>query len=486
MDIRVTPQTLVRRAISDARRNFSRLANLQQQAATGKRLLAPSDGPLDMVTVQTNKTRDIRLETYVQNIGRGRSVLGVSNSAVLDANQIMSRARVLALEANNGFHDTVSLEAIAQEVDVLITRLLDTANTQQDGRYLFGGTASQAAPFVVTAADSSGRPLSIQYVGSQEHGEVAVSQGKTISVLYPGSDVFQQRDRQVTAYTGNTGAAPGTGTDSATGQGTLIVQHTATTYAPGSGVQPGTSSVQADTIIGPAGAHSLTINDTSGTGAAGTVSLNGGPALAFANTDTDLKVVGPDGEAVFLNMTAILPGFNGTVAITADGTLSVDGGASSLTIDYTGNQVVMNSQDGAVTNVDSSNIRRAGVEQLDYMGSYDAFQTLMALRDTLRNIGGLTTAEQSQALSLRLEEIDRVRVGVLSVVGEQGTALQEFDALETHLQETQLEIRKWTEELEGADLSEVILNLQAQTNQLEVSLSSAARVLDQSLFDFIQ
>src|SRR5439155_11953260 len=100
--------------------------------------------------------------------------------------------------------------------------------------------------------------------------------------------------------------------------------HTSTTYQAGSGVQTGSGSAAGDTVIGPAGAHQLTIVDTSGTGAAGTVSLDGGPAVAFTNADTNLKVSGPNGQVVFVDTTAITANFNGTVNITANGTVSVD------------------------------------------------------------------------------------------------------------------------------------------------------------------
>ena len=105
----------------------------------------------------------------------------------------------------------------------------------------------------------------------------------------------------------------------------------------------------------------LNINDTSGTGASGTVSLNGGPTVAFTNTDTDLSVTGPLGETVFINTTAITPGFNGNVDITAAGTLSTDAGTSETVINFSANQIVTNNQTGQVTNIDSSAIRRVGV-----------------------------------------------------------------------------------------------------------------------------
>jgi flagellin-like hook-associated protein FlgL len=266
----------------------------------------------------------------------------------------------------------------------------------------------------------------------------------------------------------------------------LQVRHTLTTFAAGSGVSAGTSSAAGDTILGPAGAHQLILNDTSGTGVSGTVSLDGGEALAWSSADTDLVVAGPTGERVHINTSAITPGFNGVVAITADGTLSVDGGASTLAIDFSANQVVTNSLDGAVTNVRSADIRRTGDEHIDYRGTYDAFQILLALRDDLRNTRGLGPFEQSQFITQRIEELDRIRGNVLEAVGEQGAALQNLDTLEAHARDLNVEVERLTGELEGADLSEVILQLQAQENQLRTTLATTARIFDTSLLDFIR
>src|SRR5439155_5280758 len=101
-------------------------------------------------------------------------------------------------------------------------------------QYLFGGTASGKPPFSIASTDSQGQPQSVVYVGSQDRALVNVSQQQTAAILYPGSQIFQVRSRGATVFTSNTGAAAGTGTDSATGQGTLLVRHTSTTFAPGS------------------------------------------------------------------------------------------------------------------------------------------------------------------------------------------------------------------------------------------------------------
>lgn len=486
MNLRVTPQILVNQSIASARRHTARLGTLQEQASTGNRLLRPSDGPLETATVLADKAQDLRMDAYLENLRDARSTLDLSVSSLRETSEILSQARQVAIEASHSTNDRTSFEALAQQVDALFNRLLNVANTQNAGRYLYGGTAVQNTPFTVTSKDSAGRALAVAYGGANERGEVVVDSQEFVATNYSGAQVFQSRRRGTTVFTGNTGAAPGSGTDSATGQDTLLVQHTATTYEPGSGVQPGSGSAGSDTILGPAGAHRLTIIDTSGIGASGTVSLDGGPPISFTNADTNLKVTGPGGETVFLNTTAISPGFNGDVAITATGTLSVDGGASQVGIDFSTNQIVTDSQTGAVTNVDSSQIRRTGTEHLDYTGTYDAFQILMALRDDLRNTSNLNETQQIESISRRLSELDRVRDSVLEIVGEQSASLENLESLERRTQDLQLELRKQVSDLEAADISEVVLNLQSQDNALRLTLAAAARVLDQSLLDFLR
>jgi flagellar hook-associated protein 3 len=485
MDLRITSQSLVQQTIASVRQQFARLARLQEEASTGKRLLRASDAPNDMVILLTNRAQEGRLETNLGNIRDARTLLDVSVSTLRDAASILTTARDVAIEGAHAVNGDTAFTALAEQVDALLRRLVDNANTEYAEQFLYSGTSSGTAPFAVSATDSEGRITSVSYNGALDAGNVLVARQLHVKTLYPGNSVFQPRERAETFYSGQTGSTPGTGLDSAVGHATLIVRHTATSFAPGSGVQTGTGSAAGDTIIGPAGAHRLTIVDTSGTGASGTISLNGGPAFNFTNSDTNLRVSGPNGEVAFVDTTAITAGFNGDVDITADGTLSVDNGLSELPIDFSTNQVVTHSQTGAVTNVNTSNTRSTGTEQLDYSGSYDAFQILIALRDDLRNTAGLSPHDQAELLSRRIGELDRIRDGVLNVIGEQSASLEHLSSLEMRLQDRQLESQKQAGEIESADVSEIVLRLQEQQNLLQLTFASSAQVLDLTLLDFL-
>lgn len=485
MDLRVTLQTLVNRALTDTRRQTGKLAQMQQQAATGQRLQAPSDDPARAGVLLRNAAQTDHLDAYLDNIRTVRGTLDSGVSSLTEAANVFVTARTTAIDASQASVDPQAREALAQQVDRLLERLLDLANAQNNGDYLFAGTASRTTPFTVTATDANGRPTQVTYQGDGGRPEAITSGTQVVNPYFPGAAIFQSRQRQTTAYTGTTGAAAGTGTDSAIGQGTLQIRHTATTYAAGSGVQPGASSAGGDTVLGPTGAHTLQVIDTSGTGAGGTIALDGGPPIPFTNLDTNLRVNSPNGDVVFVNMSAITPGFSGTVALTGDGTLSVDGGATTTPLAFTANQQVIDSRTGAVTNVDTSGVRRSGDEALDYRGSTDAFQSLMTLRDLLRD-PTLTDAERSQRISGQIDELDRVRSAILGAVGEQSVQLQGLDSLENHTQDLKLTTQKVISELGDVDLSELVVNLQAQQQMLQLSLASISRVLGQSLLDYLQ
>jgi flagellin-like hook-associated protein FlgL len=189
---------------------------------------------------------------------------------------------------------------------------------------------------------------------------------------------------------------------------------------------------------------------------------------------------------VYLDTSAITAGFNGSVAITANGTLSVDNGATTVPINFSSNQVVTNGTTGAITNVNSTSIQSTGAASLSYTGTYDAFQILEALRDDLRNTRGLSQQDQLQSISQRLGELDRVRTNILQVVGSQSADLQNLQGMQSHLDDMQLQTRQLTSNVEGADLSQVVVNLQAQQNLLRLTLDTTAKIFEQNLADFLK
>ncbi len=191
MDLRVTPHLQAQQIIASTQQNYAQLSNLQQQAATGNRVNQPSDDPTAMVAIIASKADDNRLTTFLGNLQGATSSLNASVSALQDANDIMSQAQQLAIQGGQAGNSPADLNTMANLVNQLINRLLNDANTQRDGQYLFSGTSTGTVPFAVTSQDSQGRAEAVTYNGSTQAAQTLVSPEQSVTTLYSGSDAFQ-------------------------------------------------------------------------------------------------------------------------------------------------------------------------------------------------------------------------------------------------------------------------------------------------------
>ena len=486
MNLRVPNSTFFTQAIANSQARTADIAKLQLQLSSGIRLQKPSDSPADMRDVLLEKAREGRMESTLANINDTRSRLNVSNTSLLDINDALVSARTLALQANQPLDDA-SRDTLAQQIDSLLNRVFTLANSSDRGDYIFAGTQTKTKPFAFDGNLKDAAAGSIQYAGGNTRAQALIGPDVTVDTFYSGAEIFLGRQRGATTFVnGQTGAQPGDSVDSGVGIANLQVRVGTVTFSAGSGVATGTD-IGDSTIIGPAGVHQLNIQDTSGTGAAGTISLNGGEAIDFTSSDTNLEITGPHGEKIFLDMSAITAGFSGTVDITAGGTLSTDNGATNVAIDFSANQQVISSTTGEVTYVDTSQVRKAGDESVEYAGTAGMFDALINLRDDLRNTRGLDDGALSDAFARRLDDLDRVRDDIMRAVGEQSVALENLDALQIRTEDLQLEVRSVISDLESADISEVVLRLQQQENLLQFTYATTASILgNTNLLNFLR
>lgn len=194
MNLRITTQTQLRQQISNLRAQTDQIAQLQQQASTGKRLIRPSDDPMDVAVLLRNQETGRRIETGQSNVKSAEARLNGANAALLDAEQVLAQGKQLALAGADGTLNASDRANLATEADELVKRLLSQANTTIDGRYVFGGTATDAEPFAVTARDASGRITAVAYQGAQDD-PVALAYGQSFEIGAAGDRVFTRTGR---------------------------------------------------------------------------------------------------------------------------------------------------------------------------------------------------------------------------------------------------------------------------------------------------
>jgi flagellar hook-associated protein 3 FlgL len=108
------------------------------------------------------------------------SWLGIADNTLTSSVDQLQRVRDLAIQARNASSDPNARQGIAAEVDKIRESLLGLANTQYNGRAIFGGTASGVEAYDSTAT----------YVGVSRAIERTIAPGVKVTVNVNGDDVF--------------------------------------------------------------------------------------------------------------------------------------------------------------------------------------------------------------------------------------------------------------------------------------------------------
>jgi flagellar hook-associated protein 3 FlgL len=92
------------------------------------------------------RSQRYRLEQYEKNMDDAESWMKVTDTAMSSMHEVLKRANVLAIQADN---DTISAEErnqIAEEIGQLTVHMSSLSNTKYRGNYLFSGSYTDMAP----------------------------------------------------------------------------------------------------------------------------------------------------------------------------------------------------------------------------------------------------------------------------------------------------------------------------------------------------
>ena len=455
------------------------IARLQEQAATGARILRPSDGSSDAFRIAHLRSKARSIEAYRKNLDHVVLGLEEASDAVTQMNEALARVKVVLTQASSGTMNASNRVAIAEEVNSLLEECVSLANYNSLGRYLFGGSDVAAPPYVVARENGTrGNIQSVTYEGSSIDQPVPVAPGVSHSGLFVGEEVFRCDQRQAPVFYGGTGAAAGSTTSTVRGEVWLSIAHTVTLYddPAGTGIAAGIDSPALDAILG---AHSLTVD-----AAAGTIRLDDGPEQAIAG-QTDLLLTNAGGDVAYVDVSGYT-GLGGTVTLTGQGRMTIDDGATTTDLtSFTDNVPITDSTTGRVLWVNTTNVRRTGVESVQVPGTYDLFGTLIAARDLLLNRHALDEAEQVGLIQSTADELDLVMTGLRREITSLGGRLQAMDVLGESLETIKATATEQADLIADADMVEVATELARAQNFYEITLASTAKVMSLSLLDFV-
>lgn len=195
--MKVTENTTYRMLQTNLDRISSRLENTRFQGATGIKLNKPSDDPASIRPVLTTRTQIRHTERYLETMGVTLDKMESTDGHLAHVENIMVRAKELAISAVNSGMSAADLSTLADEVSQLRQELLDSANAKVDGKYIFSGYEENTIPFVENpvydpalydAADSTTWPYT--YQGDNSPTELEITPGEYLEANLTGNDLF--------------------------------------------------------------------------------------------------------------------------------------------------------------------------------------------------------------------------------------------------------------------------------------------------------
>ena len=122
-----------------------------QQVATGLRVNQPSDDPAASANMVTSLAASANVDQYTENISAVTSQMQTADSAISSVVTSLNSAITMGTSGAGGIVSTANKQAIATEVQGVLSSVVAQANVSYQGVYLFGGSANTTAPLVAAS-----------------------------------------------------------------------------------------------------------------------------------------------------------------------------------------------------------------------------------------------------------------------------------------------------------------------------------------------
>ncbi len=162
----------------------------QEKIASGKRINRPSDDPSSYELIKSLETDAFTASQYARNANRVNDELTMQDQTIQQVIEVLQRSSELCVSSTNTTLDSGTLQSMGEEVDQLLSQMLQLANSSSAGRYIFGGTETQTKPYATSDTNGDGRVdlAEITYQGNQEVRNIEIARKTYIEANVPGSN----------------------------------------------------------------------------------------------------------------------------------------------------------------------------------------------------------------------------------------------------------------------------------------------------------
>ncbi|WDT87129.1 flagellar hook-associated protein FlgL [Alteromonas sp. 009811495] len=187
--MRISTNQLYDQNMRSIMNNQGDLAKTQEQLATGKRIITPSDDPVGAAKVLRLTEEIDELSQFQRNNDLVTGSLEQQEAVLTNITDSINRARTLVVQAGNGILSDPDKRAIGAELEQIKLEVFNLMNTQDaDGNYLYAGYQSGNQAFDYNPAASGN---AITFAGDPGVSFIQLSNSSKIQSTSNGYEVFE-------------------------------------------------------------------------------------------------------------------------------------------------------------------------------------------------------------------------------------------------------------------------------------------------------
>ena len=190
MPFRITQESLSRTTLSNIKLNYKKMQEIQEKLSSGKQINRPSDDPSGARKVLGLRAEELQVQQFLDNTETAKEQINYTSNTLESIQELFLKIKNLAIQAGNDTLGQSDRNIIANELDELLESVLQNANTDNNGRYIFSGTKTLTSAFTATR-DSNGNISSVSYNGNNEEIKYQIGPDTFIQVNLPGGKLFQ-------------------------------------------------------------------------------------------------------------------------------------------------------------------------------------------------------------------------------------------------------------------------------------------------------
>ncbi len=150
------------------------------------------------------------------------------------------------------------------------------------------------------------------------------------------------------------------------------------------------------------------------------------------------------------------------------------------------NTMVTHADTGEVLYVDTTGITGTGVDMVRMPGTYDIFDTLISVRDILKNERELSGTKLMEAIKNSIGSLEEVHNLLVQKSVSIGSKIGFLDNLKDSFENIKFNAEDEITRLQEADIAQIAIDLSRREVLYQMSLSVAGKLMSISLLDFLE